>query len=270
MNFFECIRCCKKLPGSEEESSPPEPPHAAARDYLHRLLVEAPVLSSWMLALHRGLCRRSWLPTRCCIGVDLCCGPTLHQAAVLSRFTSKVYLADPEPANRAALRSWLEHEPDCPDYTPFLALAAAAEGLSEDEVGASLVECRLRDTVRGVLHCNLAGGATADQRCLLPLKVDVVFLLTRVLEDLQPCGANPGVHVAPLSRVRRVLRSGGLLALAGITSPALGFKEALEDALITAGYGNLAWSTTDFERPACPSTRSFLLLSNVIWPEDEQ
>ncbi|KAH7936942.1 hypothetical protein HPB49_006478 [Dermacentor silvarum] len=186
-----------------------------------------------------GLLCAAWLPTRCCVGVDLCCGPTLHQAAVLSRFTSKVYLADPEPANRAALRSWLEHQPDCPDYTPFLALAAAAEGLSEDEVGASLVECRLRDAVRGVLHCDLAGqvsgGATAHQRCLLPVKADVVFLLTRVLEDLRPDGADPGLHVAPLSRVRRVLRSGGLLALAGITSPAEGFKAALEDALITAG-----------------------------------
>ncbi|XP_065294116.1 uncharacterized protein [Dermacentor albipictus] len=259
MNFFECIRCCKK---GREDMFPVDRLKPVYLDFDALTTCAATFRPDEVNSTRRVRLAPPPSVQRYSSSSGLSCykAAWLGGGVIAAGTAARCGTGLPPPAPGGSARAKQLDAGTAPGTVPSL----------EDEVGASLVECRLRDTVRGVLHCNLAGGATADQRCLLPLKVDVVFLLTRVLEDLQPCGANPGVHVAPLSRVRRVLRSGGLLALAGITSPALGFKEALEDALITAGYGNLAWSTTDFERPACPSTRSFLLLSNVIWPEDEQ
>ncbi|EEC00353.1 hypothetical protein IscW_ISCW000821 [Ixodes scapularis] len=122
-------------------------------------------------------------------GLDLCCGPTLHHAAVLSKFLANVYLADPEQANRNALQAWICREPGCPDYSPFLAMLSAVEALP-----------------------------------------------------------------------------GGLLALVGVAPPGPAPKNALEDAMLAAGYANLCWEARDMvPLGSCPSTRSFLLLANKLW-----
>ncbi|XP_040071638.1 uncharacterized protein LOC8023368 isoform X2 [Ixodes scapularis] len=194
-------------------------------------------------------------------GLDLCCGPTLHHAAVLSKFLANVYLADPEQANRNALQAWICREPGCPDYSPFLAMVSAVEALPST-MGLAHVETRLRSALRGVLECNLG------HPHLLPsvhrlFRLDVVVLLASALQDQSP---EPAAQVQVLRRVGRRLRRGGLLALVGVAPPGPAPKNALEDAMLAAGYANLCWEARDMvPLGSCPSTRSFLLLANKLW-----
>ncbi|KAG0414787.1 hypothetical protein HPB47_008070 [Ixodes persulcatus] len=194
-------------------------------------------------------------------GLDLCCGPTLHHAAVLSKFLANVYLADPEQANRNALQAWICREPGCPDYSPFLAMVSAVEALPST-MGLAHVESRLRSALRGVLECNLG------HPHLLPsvhrlFRLDVVVLLASALQDQS---LEPAAQVQVLRRVGRRLRRGGLLALVGVAPPGPAPKNALEDAMLAAGYANLCWEARDMvPLGSCPSTRSFLLLANKLW-----
>ncbi|XP_040071640.1 uncharacterized protein LOC8023368 isoform X4 [Ixodes scapularis] len=76
----------------------------------------------------------------------------------------------------------------------------------------------------------------------------------------------PAAQVQVLRRVGRRLRRGGLLALVGVAPPGPAPKNALEDAMLAAGYANLCWEARDMvPLGSCPSTRSFLLLANKLW-----
>ncbi|XP_040071641.1 uncharacterized protein LOC8023368 isoform X5 [Ixodes scapularis] len=261
MFMFNCSSCCRRPRDLEEGSSSIEDPVGyPPRTFLARLELQAPVLSSWIHALHLGL-HRAWPSPGRGTGLDLCCGPTLHHAAVLSKFLANVYLADPEQANRNALQAWICREPGCPDYSPFLAMVSAVEALPST-MGLAHVETRLRSALRGVLECNLG------HPHLLPsvhrlFRLDVVVLLASALQDQSP---EPAAQVQVLRRVGRRLRRGGLLALVGVAPPGPAPKNALEDAMLAAGYANLCWEARDMvPLGSCPSTRSFLLLANKLW-----
>ncbi|XP_040071639.1 uncharacterized protein LOC8023368 isoform X3 [Ixodes scapularis] len=221
MFMFNCSSCCRRPRDLEEGSSSIEDPVGyPPRTFLARLELQAPVLSSWIHALHLGLHR----------------GP--HR----------------DPA-------WICREPGCPDYSPFLAMVSAVEALPST-MGLAHVETRLRSALRGVLECNLG------HPHLLPsvhrlFRLDVVVLLASALQDQSP---EPAAQVQVLRRVGRRLRRGGLLALVGVAPPGPAPKNALEDAMLAAGYANLCWEARDMvPLGSCPSTRSFLLLANKLW-----
>ncbi|XP_064455795.1 uncharacterized protein LOC135366803 isoform X2 [Ornithodoros turicata] len=262
MDLFSCFDCCRKEVDDERSESQ----HIPALFYEHAV-IHKPVIWKWVYCLHVAM-HKAWLSRKAIIGVDLCCGPMVHHAAVLSGFLESVYLADPIEENRRALCSWLDGDPGCLDHDPFLAMVAKVEELPET-IGVNFITTRLRKAVRGVLQSSFHHPYVLP-KCHGASAFDVVLLMTRTLETF--C-SDADSYAAVIRRVNFLLPIGGLLILVGVLGrtasnvtmrPAT--KETLETALLNSGFGNLQWYLKNLDpRPCSHGVYSYLLLSNKLW-----
>lgn len=261
MNFFSLFDCCRKETPDEQSERKRIPELYYDHAFIHK-----PVIRTWLYGLHMAL-HKAWL-SKAVAGVDLCCGPMVHNAAILSSFLESVYLADPIEENCGALSSWLKGESGCLNHSPFLAMVSKIEGLPQSH-GITAVESRLREAVRGVFCCNLRHPHIfpgIDSHSAF----DVVVVLTRTLETF--C-SDAESYAAVFRRVNFLLPVGGLLILVGVlgrtasnvTMPPV-TKETLETALLTSGFGNMYWILKDLDtRPCSRGVYSYVFVSNKIW-----
>lgn len=81
-------------------------------------------------------------------------GPTLHETFIIAAKASKVILADYSEANRNALRSWFDNDPEAFDWLPYFKRTVRELEIGDDNDVSTRVE-NIRRTVKAVVHCDL-------------------------------------------------------------------------------------------------------------------
>ena len=94
--------------------------------------------------------------------LDYGSGPVIMTVISAAKNASEIILSEHNPANRAALRSWLEQKPDAFNWTPiFDHVVQSLEGKSVEEARAR--EALVRERVTNVISCDIYSSAIVDE-----------------------------------------------------------------------------------------------------------
>jgi len=150
--------------------------------------------------------------------LDIGSGSTVHNIASASAHFPNIILSDLVDENREQLKMWLMGHPNCFDWSYMLDLVAKIESPDSDPKHVRpTLEARIRNSVKGVLKCDLS--ILSDYIVEVDEKKDYdlspPYDLVSSFWCLENCAVDFTTYAASLKNINQILKPGGGFILAG-------------------------------------------------------
>ena len=173
--------------------------------YLRQYFGSVEFESLHMLRCYHGVFQS--LPSNITV-LDYGSGPSIRVAISAAVKASEIVLSDYVPANRQALRDWLENKPEYEfDWDPYFShVVRELEGKGEEEVAKRKED--VRKLVKAVAHCDLTQDPPIEERYYNKLYDVVVssFVLKGIANDYKE-------YCSLIARLTSLVKPGGCFIL---------------------------------------------------------
>ena len=198
--------------------------------------------------------------------LDYGSGPSVRATISAAVKASEIVLSDYVPANRQAIRDWLENKHDAFDWTPhFSYVVKELEGKGEDEVAKRQQD--VRKLVKAVAHCDL----TQDPP--IEAKYNILYDVVLCSFVVEPVATNYEEYCTLVARFAKLVKPGGCFILystensENYTVGSYTFRDfpvrstMVIDAVKRCGISDISIDTTT---SSIPTAKTYMLIKGTL------